>query len=340
MVDLSPDGRRRYANPSCGLGRAGDVVPELAVRRGREAIAFYEGAFGAVVVYRVGGTDDHAGCRRRSSRSATPRSGSRTRRRRARNFSPESLGGSTVRILLVVDDPARSWSGPGRRAIVVVPGRRGARLAARPDRGSVWPPLGDRQATDRMAAAGRAAARAPSRCRTVSRARTRRPPTAPVHSRRSCRRRASGRRSRCARTTRTPGSSARVLLRSSPRAPAAAPRSTPRGRRRARTRRRHRRGSGRRVTARARSAARAAGASARPGTQPPRRRSPRLPRALRTTSKKRERPCGQRVSVAALELAAGWCTIPSLISSRHTAGQWISAASACASVVFPIREGR
>ena len=60
--------------------------------------------------------------------------------------------------------------------------------------------------------------------RSASRVRTMRSPSAKARSRRSCPRRASGRRSRCARTTRTPGSSARVLLRSSPRAPAAAPR--------------------------------------------------------------------------------------------------------------------
>jgi PhnB protein len=36
------------------------VVPELSVRRGREAVEFYKAAFGAVEVYRVGGTDEHA----------------------------------------------------------------------------------------------------------------------------------------------------------------------------------------------------------------------------------------------------------------------------------------
>jgi len=81
------------------------VVPELAVRRGREAIAFYERAFGAVVVYRVGGTDDHPDVVAQltvgdSSFWVSDEAPS------SANFSPESLGGSTVRILLVVDDPA------------------------------------------------------------------------------------------------------------------------------------------------------------------------------------------------------------------------------------------
>ena len=35
-----------------------EVSAQLSVRRGREAVAFYEAAFGAVVVYRVGGTDE------------------------------------------------------------------------------------------------------------------------------------------------------------------------------------------------------------------------------------------------------------------------------------------
>jgi len=35
------------------------VVAQLSVRRGRDAIEFYKEAFGAVEVYRVGGTDAH-----------------------------------------------------------------------------------------------------------------------------------------------------------------------------------------------------------------------------------------------------------------------------------------
>jgi PhnB protein len=36
----------------------GSVSPQLAVRRGREAIEFYRAAFGAQELYRVGGTDE------------------------------------------------------------------------------------------------------------------------------------------------------------------------------------------------------------------------------------------------------------------------------------------
>jgi PhnB protein len=80
------------------------IVPELSVRRGTEAIAFYERAFGAVVVYRVGGTDDNpdvvaeltVGGASFWVSDEAPASA---------NFSPESVGGGTVRMLLVVDDP-------------------------------------------------------------------------------------------------------------------------------------------------------------------------------------------------------------------------------------------
>jgi PhnB protein len=80
------------------------LLPELSVRRGREAIEFYKAALGAVEVHRVGGTDDHAEVVAQLSvadasfwvSDESPPHG---------HFSPESLGGSTVRLLLIVDDP-------------------------------------------------------------------------------------------------------------------------------------------------------------------------------------------------------------------------------------------
>lgn len=80
------------------------VSPELSVRRGRAAIEFYKAAFGAVEVYRVGGTDENPDVVAEltvgdSSFWVSDESPAN------KNFSPESLGGSTVRLLLVVDDP-------------------------------------------------------------------------------------------------------------------------------------------------------------------------------------------------------------------------------------------
>jgi PhnB protein len=80
------------------------LEPQLSVRRGREAVEFYKDAFGAREVYRVGGTDEHepvvalldAGGARFWVSDEAPDQG---------NFSPESLGGGTVRLTLIVDDP-------------------------------------------------------------------------------------------------------------------------------------------------------------------------------------------------------------------------------------------
>src|SRR3954451_2641391 len=80
------------------------IVPQLSVRRGRDAVAFYERAFGAVEVYRGGGTDNHADVVSQLQvgeasfwvSDEAPNSA---------NFSPEPVGGSTTRRWLVVDDP-------------------------------------------------------------------------------------------------------------------------------------------------------------------------------------------------------------------------------------------
>ena len=80
------------------------VSPELAVRRGRAAVEFYKAAFGAEEIYRVGGTDDHEEVVAQLTVGETSFWVS-DESPRHKNFSPESLGGSTVRLLLVVQDP-------------------------------------------------------------------------------------------------------------------------------------------------------------------------------------------------------------------------------------------
>jgi PhnB protein len=80
------------------------VSPELSVRRGLEALEFYKSAFGAVEIYRVGGTEENEDVVAQLSvgnasfwvSDESPPN---------KNFSPESLGGSTVRLLLIVQDP-------------------------------------------------------------------------------------------------------------------------------------------------------------------------------------------------------------------------------------------
>jgi PhnB protein len=80
------------------------VSAQLSVRRGREAIEFYKAAFGAVEIYRVGGTDDHQDVVSQLSIGSTSFWVS-DESPPHKNFSPESLGGSTARLLLVVQDP-------------------------------------------------------------------------------------------------------------------------------------------------------------------------------------------------------------------------------------------
>ncbi len=80
------------------------ILPQLSVRRGRAAIEFYKSAFGAVEDYRVGGTDEHEAVVAQLSVGGAAfwvadESPS------LQNFSPESLGGATTRMLLIVEDP-------------------------------------------------------------------------------------------------------------------------------------------------------------------------------------------------------------------------------------------
>jgi PhnB protein len=81
-----------------------EVVAQLSVRRGREAIEFYKEALGAVEDYRVGGTDEHEAVVAQLSVGGAP-FWVADESPEHENYSPESLGGGSVRMLLVVDDP-------------------------------------------------------------------------------------------------------------------------------------------------------------------------------------------------------------------------------------------
>lgn len=81
-----------------------NVQVQLSVRNGRCAVEFYKTAFGAVEVYRFGGTDDldevvaqlAVGNALFWVEDESPPHG---------NFSPRTVGGATSRMLLIVDDP-------------------------------------------------------------------------------------------------------------------------------------------------------------------------------------------------------------------------------------------
>ena len=80
------------------------VLPQLSVRGGLAALEFYRTAFGAEVVYQVGGTADNPSVVAQLSIEGAGFWVADESPEHA-NFSPESVGGSTTRMLLIVDDP-------------------------------------------------------------------------------------------------------------------------------------------------------------------------------------------------------------------------------------------
>ena len=80
------------------------LIPQLSVRGGLAALAFYRAAFGAEIDYQVGGTGENQSVVAQLSiegaafwvADESPQHG---------NYSPESVGGSTTRMLLIVDEP-------------------------------------------------------------------------------------------------------------------------------------------------------------------------------------------------------------------------------------------
>jgi PhnB protein len=79
----------------------------LSVRRGAEAIDFYKAAFNAVELYRV---DDPAGAVVAQLAVAGADFWVADESPEHLNFSPESLGGGTVRIVMTVEDPDASFA--------------------------------------------------------------------------------------------------------------------------------------------------------------------------------------------------------------------------------------
>lgn len=77
------------------------IQPELWVDRPGTAVAFYEAAFGATVLHRVGDGEDIV-AQLRIGDAAFWVTGTSEEMRR---FSPVSIGGATSRTLLVVEDP-------------------------------------------------------------------------------------------------------------------------------------------------------------------------------------------------------------------------------------------
>ncbi len=92
------------ANQSQRECRPVTVMAQLSVRHGRAAIEFYRAAFGAVDDYLVGGNDQNEAVVAQLSVGGGTFWVSDESPEHA-NFSPESVGGATTKMLLIVEDP-------------------------------------------------------------------------------------------------------------------------------------------------------------------------------------------------------------------------------------------
>ena len=92
-------------NPSLTTSIATTIAPWLSVRTSALAIEFYKSAFGAAEVFRIGEANADGGgiVARLSVDGAEFWLGDESPQHH--NFSPQSLGGGTVRMVLTVVDP-------------------------------------------------------------------------------------------------------------------------------------------------------------------------------------------------------------------------------------------
>ncbi len=120
------------------------IVPMLSVRNGAKAIEFYKAAFGAGELFRI---DSESGevVARLSVGAAEFWVADESPEHL--NFSPESLGGGSVRMVMIVDDPDPAFDravAAGATVVWPVSNQYGWRIGT--NRRSVRTPLGNRQA--------------------------------------------------------------------------------------------------------------------------------------------------------------------------------------------------
>jgi PhnB protein len=120
--------RSMSGDTSTGTPIACSVAPMVSVRNGARAVEFYKSAFGATEVFRV---EDPGGAvvSRLSVEGAEFWLADESPEHA--NFSPESLGGGTVRMILTVPDPDAMFAkavAAGAREVVPVKEDYGWRL--------------------------------------------------------------------------------------------------------------------------------------------------------------------------------------------------------------------
>jgi PhnB protein len=95
------------------------IAPMLSVRQGARAVEFYKAAFGAAELFRIDAPDGAVVARLSVDGAEFWVSDESPAHL---NFSPESLGGGTVRMVMIVDDPDAAFGrAVAAGAAVVVP---------------------------------------------------------------------------------------------------------------------------------------------------------------------------------------------------------------------------
>jgi|SRR6516162_6307521 PhnB protein len=78
------------------------IAPWLSLRNGKRAVEFYKNAFGAIEVFRIDGENESVVARMSIDGAEFWLSDESPEHR---NFSPQTLGGGSVRMVLTVADP-------------------------------------------------------------------------------------------------------------------------------------------------------------------------------------------------------------------------------------------
>lgn len=114
-------------NPARGGSFVCSIAPWLSVRKGAQAVEFYKAAFGAKEVFRL--ENDGSVVARLSVDGAEFWVSDESPEHK--NFSPESLGGGTVRMIFTVPDPDATLAKAvvaGASAVVPVAEQHGWRV--------------------------------------------------------------------------------------------------------------------------------------------------------------------------------------------------------------------
>ena len=125
------------------------IAPLLSVRNGAKAIDFYKAAFDAEELVRIESPDGDVVAQLKIGESEFWLADESPQHQ---NFSPETLGGGTVRMVMVVENPDATF-GPGHRGWSQSRFPRCGSilwLARRPRRRSVRPSLGNWQTVGRL----------------------------------------------------------------------------------------------------------------------------------------------------------------------------------------------